>query len=145
MGYVKFLGMGYKKFLGMGYGKFLGMGYGKFLGMGYGKFLGIVSTFSPDFPVKDSWEFPRIPGKDSQEFPQIFRKIVTWVKRTFKSSNAFFVWQVPLYFTNSPVKLFRMNKRSCVMFRKSTGTSPESGNLIFYTNTHSARFLYLIL
>ena len=57
--------MGYVKFLGMGYKKFLGMGYGKFLGMGYGKFLGIVSTFSPDFPVKDSWEFPRIPGKDS--------------------------------------------------------------------------------
>ena len=26
-----------------------------------------VTIFSPDFPVKDSWEFPRI-----------FRKIVTW-------------------------------------------------------------------
>ena len=46
--------------------------------MGYEKFPGILSTFSPDFPVKDSWEFPRIPRKDSGEFPRIFRKIVTW-------------------------------------------------------------------
>ena len=29
-----------------------------------------LSTFSPDFPVKDSWEFPRIPGKDSKGFPR---------------------------------------------------------------------------
>ena len=38
--------------------------------MGYEKFLELLSTFSPDFPVKDSWEFPRI-----------FHKIVTWDKQ----------------------------------------------------------------
>ena len=54
--------MGYEKFHGMGYEKFLGMGYKKFLGMGYKKIPGYVSTISPDFPVKESWEFPRIPG-----------------------------------------------------------------------------------
>ena len=64
MGYEKFLGMGYKKFPRMGYKKFLGMGYKKFLGMSYEKFPGNVLTFSLDFPVKESWEFPRIPGKD---------------------------------------------------------------------------------
>ena len=37
-----------------------------------------LSTFSQNFPVKDSWEFPRIPGKDSGEIPRIFHKIVTW-------------------------------------------------------------------
>ena len=49
------------------------MGYKKFLGPGSSELVTRnswekLSTFSPDFPVKDSWEFPRI-----------FRKIVTWV------------------------------------------------------------------
>ena len=65
MGYKKFLGMGYVKYTRIGYEKFLGMGYKKFLGKGYGNSSEFLSTFSPDFPVKDSWEFPRIPGKDS--------------------------------------------------------------------------------
>ena len=60
------------------------MGYKKFLGPGSSELVTgnsreKLSTFSPDFPVKDSWEFPRIPRKDSREFPRIFRKIVTWV------------------------------------------------------------------
>ena len=59
------------------------MGYKKFLGPGSSELVTgnsreKLSTFSPDFPVKDSWEFPRIPRKDSWEFPRIFRKIVTW-------------------------------------------------------------------
>ena len=58
----KFPGISYKKFLGE---NFLGMGYKKFLGPGSSEKL---STFLLDFPVKDSWEFPRI-----------FRKICTWV------------------------------------------------------------------
>ncbi|XP_023344575.1 uncharacterized protein LOC111713848 [Eurytemora carolleeae] len=33
----------------------------------------------------------------------------------------------------------RIDKRSRVMFRNSSGKSPKSGDLIFYTNTHSAR------
>ena len=48
------------------------MGYKKFLGPGSWEWVTRnswekLSTFSPDFPVKDSWEFPRI-----------FLKIVTW-------------------------------------------------------------------
>ena len=59
------------------------MGYKKFLGPGSSELVTgnsreKLSTFSPDFPVKESWEFPRIPRKDSWEFPRIFRKIVTW-------------------------------------------------------------------
>ena len=90
-GNKKFPRIGYKKFLDKSYENFLGMGYKKFLGMGYKKILEPgssewvrrnswekLSTFSPDFPVKDSWEFRRIPRKDSWEFPWIFRKIVTW-------------------------------------------------------------------
>ena len=38
--------------------------------MGYEKFLELLSTFSPDFPVKDSWEFS-----------WIFHKIATWDKQ----------------------------------------------------------------
>ena len=50
--------IGYKKF------NFLGMGYKKFLGIGTEKFLmEKLSTFSPDFPMKDSPEFTRIPRK----------------------------------------------------------------------------------
>ena len=68
MGYEKFHGMGYEKFPSMGDEKFLGMGYKKFLGMGYEKFSGNVSTFSPDFPVKESYE----NSEDSWElFPEI--------------------------------------------------------------------------
>ena len=52
------------------------------LGMGYRNSWEKLSKFSPDFPVKDSWEFPRIPKKDFWEFLRIFRKIVTWVHRT---------------------------------------------------------------
>ena len=59
------------------------MGYKKFLGPGSSELVTRnsrekLSTFSPDFPVKDSWDFPRIPRKDSWEFPRIFLKIVTW-------------------------------------------------------------------
>ena len=59
------------------------MGYKKFLGPGSSEWVTRnswekLSTFSPDFPVKDSWEFPRIPRKDFWEFPRIFRNIVTW-------------------------------------------------------------------
>ena len=68
--------MGYKKFPGMGYKKFLGPGSSELV---TGNSREKLSTFSPDFPVKNSWEFPRIPRKDSWEFPRIFRKIVTWV------------------------------------------------------------------
>ena len=65
--------IGNKKFPGIGYKKFLGYRYKKFLGPGSSEWVTRnswekLSTFSPDFPVKDSWEFPRI-----------FRKIVTWV------------------------------------------------------------------
>ena len=62
MGYEKFPRMSYEKFPRMGYKKFLGMGYKKFLGMSYEKLSGNVSTFSPDFPVKESWEYSRIPA-----------------------------------------------------------------------------------
>ena len=60
------------------------MGYKKFLGPGSEELVTRnswekLSTFSPDFPVKDSWEFPWIPRKDSWEFQRIFLKIVTWV------------------------------------------------------------------
>ena len=68
--------MGYKKFLGMGYKKFLEPGSWEWVMRNSWEKL---STFSLDFPVKDSWEFPRIPRKGSWEFPRIFRKIVTWV------------------------------------------------------------------
>ena len=57
--------------------------------MGYEKFPGILSTFSLDFPVKDSWEFPRIPRKDSRKFPRIFRKIVTWVMSNNKNNGSY--------------------------------------------------------
>ena len=69
--------MGYKKFLGMSYKKFLRPGSSEWVMRNSWEKL---STFSPDFPVKDSWEFPWIPRKDSWEFPRIFRKIVTWVR-----------------------------------------------------------------
>ena len=83
--------MGYKKFLGIGYKKFLGMGYKKFLWPGSLEWVTRNSwekllTFSPDFPVKDSWEFPRIPRKDSWEFLRIFSKIVTWGLNFFANS-----------------------------------------------------------
>ena len=48
----KFPGISYKKFLGSSYENFLGMGYKKFLGPGSSEKL---STFSPDFPVKDNF------------------------------------------------------------------------------------------
>ena len=59
------------------------MGYKKFLRPGSSEWVTRnswekLSTFSPDSPVKDSWEFPWIPRKDSWEFPRIFRKLVTW-------------------------------------------------------------------
>ena len=84
IGNKKFPRICYKNFLGKSYKNFLGMGYKKFLGPGSSElvtrnFREKLSTFSPDFPVKDSWEFPWIPRKDSWEFPRIFRKIVTWV------------------------------------------------------------------
>ena len=56
--------MGYKKFLGMGYKKFLGPGSSEWVTRNSWEKL---STFSLDFPVKDSLEFP-----------WIFSKIVTW-------------------------------------------------------------------
>ena len=61
------------------------MGYKKFLGSGSSEWVmrnsrEKLSTFSTNFPVKDSWEFPWIPRKDSWEFQRIFRKIVTWVQ-----------------------------------------------------------------
>ena len=105
MGYKKFLRMVYKKFLRTGYKKFLRIGSYLFPGNNHKKIsspgrtpatvrfssqellneesfpgnsrenLQFLSTFSPDFPVKESWEFPRILGK---AIPRIFRKIVTW-------------------------------------------------------------------
>ena len=72
IGKKKFPGIGYKKFLGLSYENFLGIGYKKFLEPGSLEWVTRnsseqLSTFSPDFLVK---EF--------QEFPLIFRKIVTW-------------------------------------------------------------------
>ena len=76
IGNKKFPGIGGKKFLGQSYEKILGMGCKKFLGPGSSEQVTRnsseqMSTFSPDFPVKDSWEFPWIPRKDSWEFPRI--------------------------------------------------------------------------
>jgi len=57
------------------------MGYKKFLGPGSSELVTRnswekLSTFLPDFPVKDSWEFPRI-----------FRKIVTWEAPLLSSTH----------------------------------------------------------
>ena len=46
----------------------------------------LLSTFSPDFPVKDSWEFPRI-----------FRKIVTWDKQENLKIGYFYDIYIFLY------------------------------------------------
>ena len=56
---------GIENFLGMGDKKFLGPGSSEWVTRNSWEKL---STFSQDFPVKDSWEFPRIPRKDSWEF-----------------------------------------------------------------------------
>ena len=95
MDYKKLLGMGYKKFFGMGYDKFLRIGYDIFPEHNHKKIsnpgqtpatvvcssqeflngqsltgnsrenLQFLSTFSPDFPVKEPGEFPWVPGKES--------------------------------------------------------------------------------
>ena len=87
MGYEKILGMGYEKFQRIGSDIFPGNNYKKISSPGQTpatvqcssqEFLNEESfpgnswenlkfllTLSPDFLVKDSWEFPRIHGKDS--------------------------------------------------------------------------------
>ena len=75
------------------------MGYKKFLGPGSSELVTRnsrekLSTFSPDFPVKDSWEFPRI-----------FRKIVTWVNSRLKDSFGKFLAKNRLFY-------FRLNRQS---------------------------------
>ena len=95
----KFSGIGQEKFSGISHKKISGNVHNRFSSPGttlvndlcesreflYEEFfsgsspenLQILSTFSPDFPKKDSWEFPRILGKDSWTFSRIFRKNVS--------------------------------------------------------------------